>query len=123
MKQLIMEESQFSPRVELNPEGEISINGNCIVEDSIGFFSPIFRWIKICTFKTVKIEFRIYYANTSSVKQFYNLLTLVKENYRIKNIYVNWYFEEGDDEHFELGKTLESLSNIPFDYFEYSHAC
>ncbi len=121
MKHLVIDQCQLSPRVELNPEGIISINGKCILEDTVGFFNPIFRWIKICTFNTVKIEFRIDYANTGSVKQFYNLLELIKENYCIKHVYVNWYFETGDEDHFDLGKTLESQTNIPFDFYEYSN--
>ena len=120
MKQLIIEGTKFSPRVELNPTGEIKIQGRCIVEDPHKYFNPIFRWVKSCTFNTVNIEIRLEFVNTGSVKQIYNLLSLIKDNHSIRNTYINWYYEEGDNDSLELGKDIESQINLPFDFFEYS---
>ncbi len=120
MKQVIIEGTKYSPRVELNPTGEIKIQGRCIIEDPYMYFNPIFRWVKSCTFSTVNIEIKLEYANTGSVKQIYTLLTLIRDNYSIKNVYINWYYEEGDDDNLELGKDIESQINLPFDFFEYS---
>lgn len=119
MKQLILEGSKYSPRIELNPDGEIKLQGRCIIDDAYTYFSPVFRWIKTCTYPTVKIEIKMEFINTNGVRQIYNLLTLVKDNYSIKNAYINWFFEEGDENCFEIGKTLESQINLPFNYFEY----
>ena len=122
MKQIIFEGTNYAPRVELNPDGEIKMQGRCIIEDSVAFFNPIFRWVKTCTFNTVKVEIKLEYINTSSVKQIFTLISLIKENYSIKNVYVHWFYEEGDDDHFEVGKAMESQLNLPFDFFEYSEA-
>jgi hypothetical protein len=120
MKKMIFEGTKYAPRIELNPEGEIKIEGRCIIDDVYTYFSPVFRWIKTCTFNTVTIEIKLEFVNTNGVKQIYNFLTLVKRNYYIKNAYINWFFEEGDEGCLEIGKTLESQINIPFNYYEYS---
>ena len=119
MKQLFIEGTKNSPRVELNPSGEIKIQGRCIMEDSSKFFNPIFLWVKYATCKTINIEINLEYINTSSVKQLFSLLLLVKSNHNFRNIYVNWYYEEGDDDNFELGKDIESVTKLPIDFFEY----
>lgn len=122
MKKLILEGSKYSPRVELNPTGDIKIQGRCIIDDVFTYLSPVFRWIKTCTYPCVTIEIKLEFVNTNGVRQIYNLLKLVKENYSIKNSYINWYFEEGDENCLEVGKTLESQVNLPFSYFEFSLA-
>ena len=120
MKQLIIEGTKHSPKVELNLTGEIKIQGRCIMEDSFEFFKPIFTWVKDCAFKTVNVELNFEYINTSSVKQIFNLLLLIKSNQGIQNVYISWYYEEGDDDTLELGKDIESQVNLPFDFFEYA---
>jgi len=118
MKQLVIEGTKQSPRVELNPTGELKIQGRCIIEDSVEFFKPIFKWVNCSTFKTLHIDINLEYINTSSVKQLYSLLILVKSNRDINNVYINWYYEEGDEDTLELGQDIESQVNIPFDFFE-----
>ena len=120
MKQLIIEGTKYSPRIELNPTGHIKIEGRCLFEDTFVYFNPIFRWVKSCTFNTVDIKIKLEYVNTSSVKQIYTLLSLIKDNYHIKNVYINWYYEEGDDDCLELGKDIESQIQLPFDFYEYT---
>jgi len=120
MKQLIIEGTKFSPRVELNPNGHIKLEGRSIIENPFHFFNPVFRWIKSVNFNTVNVSIKLDYLNTGSVKQLYTLLTLIRENRSIKNIYINWYYEEGDDDCFELGKDIESQISLPFDFFELS---
>jgi hypothetical protein len=119
MKQLVIEGTKYSPRVELNPNGEIKLEGRSIIEDPIGFFNPIFRWIKSVNFNTLKVDIKMEYLNTGSLKQVYTLLTLIKENHCVKNIYVSWYYEEGDEDCYELGRDIESQIKLPFDFFEY----
>jgi len=118
MKLQIIEGTPHSPKVELNPTGEIKMHGRCIIEDSIEFFAPIFLWIKCFNFNKVNIDINLEYINTSSVKQLYCMLQHVKSNRNIKEVYINWYYEEGDDDMLELGQDIESQINLPFDFFE-----
>lgn len=118
MKELMIEGTKFSPKVELHPNGYMLFEGRSIVEDSIAFFAPIFRWIKMVNVSTMKVDIKLEYMNTASAKQIYSMLMFVKENYSIKDVYVNWYYEEGDEDSFELGKDFEDQLRIPFDFYE-----
>ncbi len=120
MEELIIEPTKYSPRVDLNPEGNICITGRSIVEDSYAFYKPVLDWAKSSTCNKLKVEIKLEYINTSSSKQIFTLLNLLHENGSIQNVNVHWYYEEGDDDTFELGKEFESEIKIPFDFFEYS---
>jgi hypothetical protein len=118
MKQVKIEATQHSPKVELNPTGEIKIQGRCIIEDSVEFFAPLFLWVNDYNLSKIEVEINLEYINTSSVKQLYSLLQQIKANRTITNVYINWYYEEGDDDMLELGQDIESQINMPFDYYE-----
>jgi hypothetical protein len=122
MKQLVIEGTKLSPKVILSPEGFVKIEGRSLIEDPISFFNPIFRWIKTINISTLRVDIKLEYLNTSSVKQIFMLLTLIKDNYSIKDVYINWYYEEGDEDNLELGKDIESQIKLPFDFFEFSES-
>jgi SiaC family regulatory phosphoprotein len=120
MNELIIEPTKYSPRVDLNPDGNICITGRSIVEDSYSFYKPVLEWAKNSTCDKLRVEIKLEYINTSSSKQIFTLLNLIHQNGSIHNVNVHWYYEEGDDDTFELGKEFESEIEIPFDFFEYS---
>lgn len=120
MSSTIIAETKSSPRIELNPEGEIIIHGRSIIEDTYTFYKPILEWIRDTTCETMTVEVRLEYMNTSSSKQLLNILKTVAGNPHFNSIYVKWYYEEDDEDMLDLGKDYESLIHIPFDFYEYS---
>jgi hypothetical protein len=118
MKQLIIDGTKYSPRIDLDPIGVIRIQGRSIIEDPLTFYQPVLRWVKCCTFETLKMEIMLEYMNTSSTKQLFSLLNMILDNRSIKSIYINWYYEKGDEDILEMGREIESLIKIPFDYYE-----
>lgn len=120
MKQMIIEATKNTPKVELNPEGGIIIQGRSIIEDTVSFYNPIIEWVKECSSKKFTLEIRMEYMNTSSSKQVFTLLKAIKENYNIKDVYIKWYYEVDDEDMLEMGKDYESLIRIPIDFYEYS---
>ena len=122
MKKLIIEGTQFTPHVELDPAGEIIVKGRSIIEDPIAFFNPVFLWLKSCSMDNLHVTIRLEYMNTASSKQMYDFLMLISENKSIKNTLVSWYYEEGDDDCYEMGKDFEMLINLTFEYFEYEES-
>ena len=120
MKKFIVEGTQFTPRVELDPAGEIVVRGRSIIEDPIAFFNPIFTWVKNCSMDKLQVTIRMEYMNTASSKQMYDFLMLISENKNINKINVSWYYEEGDEDCYEMGKDFELLMNLSFEYFEYA---
>jgi hypothetical protein len=122
MEQLIIEQTKYSPRVELNPAGFIHIQGRSILEDPFAFYSPIFSWVSNVTASSLKVEIKLEYLNTSSSIQIYKLLTLIQDNYGNQNVSISWYYEEGDEDTFELGKEFESQLKLPFGFFKFAEA-
>jgi hypothetical protein len=120
MKHIIIEPTKFSPRVELNPTGEILIHGRSIVEDSHAFYTPILEWVSGCESNSLKVEVKLDYMNTSSSKQIYSLLILIQERFDAKNVLVNWFYEEGDEDIYELGKEFESQLGLTFCFYEFA---
>ena len=53
------------------------------------------------------------YLNTSSSKFF---LELLRKTRKVKNLFVKWISEEGDEEMVEMGEHFSELSGIPFKY-------
>jgi len=119
MELVLIESTKNSPRVEINSEGEITMKGRCFIEDSFIFFMPVLQCFKTHIFRSVKIDIQLEYLNTSGLVQIYGLFTLVKEKYGKDHISINWFYEEGDEDIFEVGKTIESQINLPFNFFEY----
>lgn len=122
MERLFIEATKATPRVEFLPNGELSIHGRSLPEDPHGFYNPILQWVNKSTLNTINLEVRLEYMNTSSYKQIYTLLNNIKENIYAKNVRVDWYFEEGDDDGLETGKEFESLIKLPFFFHEYAEA-
>ncbi|HEY4789567.1 MAG TPA: DUF1987 domain-containing protein [Bacteroidales bacterium] len=120
MKQLIVEGTKKTPHVELNPDGHVIIKGRCIMENPIPFFDPIFNWVKKCTSSALNVDIQLEYVNTGGVKQIFTLLLLIKDNSSIRDVYIHWIYEEGDDAIFELGKEIELQIKLPFGFFELS---
>ena len=46
MEQLLIEQTKYTPRVEMSPAGLIQIQGRSIIEDPYMFYSPILNWVK-----------------------------------------------------------------------------
>lgn len=120
MNALFIEESKATPKVVFNPNGELFIQGRSLPEDSVGFYVPLLKWMKDCTCEKVTLNLKLEYLNSSSIKQFVALLILMNENSFIKSKVVNWYYEEADEEWYDVGKEFETISKIEFNYFEYA---
>jgi hypothetical protein len=125
MKIFYCKATETTPLVSFNPEnGELTIEGNAIPDNSEEFFSPILSWLeeytKNTTVKTT-LNLKLHYFNVSSSKRilfiFYKLNELIKKN---RSVVVNWYYVEDEDEMFEVGQDFAFMVNIPFHFIEYN---
>jgi len=122
MDSLRLENTSKSPSVNLI-SGLIEIKGRSIPENPKKFYKPIYDWIKkygINPEPITTINLNFEYIDTSSSKWVLDLLRLLddingKSNTEIK---VNWYYEEGDYDMFDLGMHLKSFINIDFEFIE-----
>jgi hypothetical protein len=122
MNALIREATKGTPRVRLYPNGEMYIEGRSLPEDPIEFYSEILRWVTKCECENVSINIRLEYMNTSSSKELYTFFNYIKRNATIKHAIVNWYYEEGDEDVYEIGREFENVIELPFFYHEYAEA-
>ena len=116
---MIIEPTKYSPRVELNSDGYIHIQGRSIIEDPFSFYDPILNWVKNVTAHSLKVEIKLEYLNTSSSIQIYKLLSTIQENFGEQYASISWFYEDGDEDTYELGKEFESQLKLPFGFYRF----
>jgi hypothetical protein len=119
MKSLSLAPTSNTPFVSFDAAaGNIELKGRSTPENSVEFYEPIMTWLENyvqspqeCT--TVEIKFE--YFNTSSSKcildVFKRLSVLQKSG---KQLVVNWYYEEDDEDMQEAGEDYSDILGIAF---------
>jgi hypothetical protein len=119
MELLNIEGTPKTPTVTMNPNtGVIEIKGRSIPENSIEFYRPVVEWLdeyaKNPQPNTV-VNVQLEYFNTSSSKcilDVFKKLEVLKKNQ--KDVIINWYYEEDDEDMLEAGEDYESIIKVPF---------
>jgi len=122
MRPLIIEESGYTPKVQFLPEGQLSISGKSLPEDTAKFYEPLLEWINECNLEKITITVRLDYMNSSSAHQISKFLMCAKNNSNIKNCTIEWYHEASDEDSLDFGKELEYLTDFEFKFFLYAEA-
>ncbi len=103
-------------------DGFIKLAGRSIPEDPVNNFTPIVNWVKEYSRNPgprTEINLRFEYLNTSSSKYILSILEILDSVKSEKNkMVINWFYEVGDDDMYELGKFYETIIKIPINYFE-----
>ena len=115
----LIEPAKNTPYVNVNyQEGVLSIKGRSSPENTLEFYNPVFEAIEKLI-DSPKIEltanFRMLYFNTSSARCFFMIIKLLKKlKNNGKNIVINWYADEDDEDMQETGEDYQDIVNIPF---------
>lgn len=120
MKTLQLEKTPKTPLVKLDSTtGKLIFQGRSIPEDAIGFYEGIMDWIveyaKSPATKTV-VEMRFEYFNTASSKCILDVLKKL-ESFQ-SDVFIEWYFEEDDEDMQEAGEDYHAIINLPFKIIE-----
>ncbi len=120
MKTLQLENTPKTPLVKLDSTtGKLIFQGRSIPEDAIGFYEGIMDWIveyaKSPATKTV-VEMRFEYFNTASSKCILDVLKKL-ESFQ-SDVFIEWYFEEDDEDMQEAGEDYHAIINLPFKIIE-----
>lgn len=104
-------------------QGLIEIKGRSNPENSIEYFRPLVNWteeyVKNPGEKTT-INIKLEHFNSSSSKCILGIFKIFDPVHRAnKEILVNWYYEDDDDEMLEAGETYEVLTGLPFKMIPY----
>lgn len=118
MENLIIHQTDETPEINFNMNGQLLIKGVSIPENITNFYTPLINWIVALGDhlpESVNLVFEIEYINTSSTRVFIDVIkqvNLLKE--RCPNTSITWKYEEDDEDIYDLGKDLEYSAKSTF---------
>ena len=122
MDRLFIKATKNSPEITLSPEGALRFKGRSIHENAQDFFDSVIDWIidyindpADTTFVDIQLE----YFNSATAKYIIIMLQKLKEvKLKDKKYYVNWFYEEGDEDILERGEYFASVLDMDFNFVE-----
>ncbi len=119
-----VEATESTPAVKLDKDnGKLEFSGRSLPENAKEFYSPIMEWLESYTKEAndkTKVVFNFEYFNTASSKMIMDIIENLKgiqENG--KELDVDWYYLEEDDDMLEAGEDYSDITEIPFNFISY----
>lgn len=98
--------------------GQLVIEGESYPENAFEFFKPLLEWASEFLKEgsmPAKLEIRLSYMNTSSIKSMMDLLDLLEDAHsRSREITVSWYYDEENERALEMAEDFRDEVNLPF---------
>ncbi len=117
-----LESTRKTPNVLLDPSGRIRIGGRSIPEDASKFYDNILNWVlDYChtPSDSTVVDIELEYFNSGSAKFVMQILRELSELLTEgKDLKVNWYYEEGDDDILERGEYYSSILDLEINFIE-----
>ena len=124
MDELFIKPSRNSPEISLSPSGTLRMKGRSIHENVYEFFSSVMDWVDDYINEpadTTFVDIQLEYFNSASAKYIVMILQKLKQvHLKDKKYYVNWFYEEGDEDILERGEYFESVLDMDFNFVEMS---
>ena len=123
MEQLYIEGTPKTPTVNFDSQnGIIEIKGRSIPENSIEFYKPLVDWLENYmdnSLDKTQVNIQLEYFNTSSSKCILDVFKKLESIHKSgKEVVINWYYEEDDEDMLEAGEDYESIIRVPFKMIE-----
>ena len=122
MELVSLDSTKKTPEVLLDPEGKIRIGGRSIPEDASKFYDFILNWVLeyVASPKdSTRVDIELEYFNSGSAKYVMQILRELSELHASsKDLQVNWYYEEGDDDILERGEYYSSILDLNINFIE-----
>ncbi|RLD64388.1 MAG: nuclear pore complex subunit [Bacteroidetes bacterium] len=121
MKELTIKGTRQNPNIILNKEKNIfEFSGQSLPENVQKLYQPILSWIdeySDAPNDNTSIVFKMKYYNSASSKVIFEVLKKFNLIYKKgKNVKVEWYFKEEDEDMQESGKYYQELLDMPFNF-------
>jgi hypothetical protein len=116
-----IEPTKVTPEV-LFLEGHLEIRGRSIPDNPADFYRPLEKWVTAYLEQPAvrtRVLLSFDFINTASTKWIYAIikkLALYQDVHDLVSI--EWFYEKGDDDLFELGQIINSFIDCPFIYYE-----
>ncbi len=124
LKILEIKATNKTPYIKFDPNmGVLELRGRSIPENAVDFYKPLVEWLdkyaqdpKDKTEVNVQLE----YFNTSSSKCILDVFKKLEDINKKpgKEVVINWYYEEDDEDMLEAGEDYQSILKIPFKMIE-----
>ncbi len=124
LKILEIKATNKTPYIKFDPNmGVLELRGRSIPENAVEFYKPLVEWLdkyaqdpKDKTEVNVQLE----YFNTSSSKCILDVFKKLEDINKKpdKEVVINWYYEEDDEDMLEAGEDYQSILKIPFKMIE-----
>ncbi len=122
MDELFIKATKNSPEIALSPTGTLRFKGRSIHENAQDFFNTVLDWIDEyinSPADTTFVDLQLEYFNSATAKYIIVMLQKLKEvRLKDKKYYVNWFYEEGDEDILERGEYFASVLDMDFNFVE-----
>jgi hypothetical protein len=125
--ELLIKATGKTPYVNFDAKsGRLQIHGYALPENSFEFFEPIMTWLDKYTLapnKKTEFDIRLIILNTSSSKQFMDIIRKINRLVELKNseVSVAWYYEIDDEDIHEIILQYQALCKAKFDIIGTQH--
>jgi hypothetical protein len=114
-----IEGTKQTPKIAFSAStGILEISGRSIPENTFEFFNPVLLWLDSYSAvapQKIVAKISLEYFNTSSSKYILEVLKRLKGMLNDgKEVLVEWYYEEDDEEMMETGEDYQDVSGLPF---------
>ncbi len=121
MERLSIKGTDSTPEISFDPlKGVFIIEGRSFSENAADFFHPIVLWLEKYAeipLEETHLSINMDLINTTSIKFLLSLFAILEEMKRKgKSIKVTWWYHEDDDETKEIGESLNSMTDLKFEY-------
>ncbi len=125
MKPLRIQATVKTPEILLDPSNKVfEIKGKSVPDDAEEFYKSVLLWVEDYVSNPIDetvFKIDLEYFNISSSKRilfiFYKLNELKEKG---KDVKIIWYYNEADEDMFEVGQDYAFMVKIPFDFVSYS---
>jgi len=108
MENLTFEATKYTPEINLDAKGVLSLVGKSYPENTFEFYAPMMKWLEEYfegnAAGTTTINMEITYFNSSSSKLFFDFFDLLEENCENHTIVVNWIYDAENESAEEAGE-------------------
>ncbi len=109
MENLVIEETKYTPTINLDASGTVSIVGKSYPENTFEFYAPVMEWLNSYFEegnKKLTLNMEITYFNSSSSKLFFDMFDLLDEN-NSDELVINWIYDEENESALEAGEDFK----------------
>lgn len=130
MDALLIEQTEFAPKVALDPAGnKFEISGESRPENAGKFYEPIVKWLeqyqstllnqKSANGKANKVlfDFSLDYFNSTSAKHLLDILKQLDNYYSEGHeVLIRWYYYSQDEDMRDSGEEFSKLISAPIEF-------